>query len=167
MAIPIGDDNSDRRTTPVVNYLLIAFNIFVFFYWQQLGHNVPLTFAYAAVPREILTDTDIVTNSQVLTDPYTGQAFELPGLQPTPIPVFFTLFTSMFLHGGFAHLFGNMLYLWIFGDNVEDALGHFRYLIFYLLCGLWPGFLTCSAPLYWGKTCSFPHLVLRVLFQVY
>ena len=158
MAIPIGDDNSDRRTTPVVNYLLIAFNIFVFFYWQQLGHNVPLTFAYATVPREILTGTDIVTNSQILTDPYTGQAFELPGLQPTPIPVFFTLFTSMFLHGGLAHLFGNMLYLWIFGDNVEDALGHFRYLIFYLLCGLLAGLSHVFSTFILGQNLLIPSL---------
>src|SRR5215217_4363283 len=139
MPIPIGDDNRDRRITPVVNYILIALNIFVFFYWQRWGGNVHLTFAYATVPGEILTGADLVTPAEQLVDPYTGQVFEMPGLQPTPIPVFFTLFTSMFLHGGLAHLFGNMLYLGIFGDNVEDALGHFRYLLFYLLCGLLAG----------------------------
>jgi len=63
----------------------------------------------------------------------------LPGLQLTPIPVFFTLITSMFLHGGIAHIAGNMLYLGIFGDNIEDALGHFKYLLFYLLCGVLAG----------------------------
>jgi membrane associated rhomboid family serine protease len=57
-------------------------------------------------------------------------------LQPTPISVYITLITSMFMHGGFAHLLGNMLYLWIFGDNIEDTLGHARYLAFYLVCGL-------------------------------
>lgn len=158
MPIPIGDDNSDRRITPVVNYLLIAFNIFVCFYWQQFGNNVPLTFAYATVPGEILTGTDIATNSEVLTDPYTGQSFELPGLQPTPVPVFFTLIISLFLHGGLAHLFGNMLYLWIFGDNVEDALGHFRYLIFYLLCGLLAGLTHVLSTAILGQNLLIPSL---------
>jgi membrane associated rhomboid family serine protease len=57
-------------------------------------------------------------------------------LQPTPFSVYITLLTSMFMHGGIAHLFGNMLYLWIFGDNVEDDLGPIRYLTFYLVCGV-------------------------------
>jgi membrane associated rhomboid family serine protease len=60
----------------------------------------------------------------------------LPGLQPTPISVYLTLFVSMFMHGGIAHIFGNMLFLYIFGDNVEDRMGHLRYLVFYLLCGV-------------------------------
>src|SRR5439155_24349660 len=60
----------------------------------------------------------------------------IPGLQPTPICVYVTLLTSMFMHGGFAHIFGNMLFLWIFGDNVEHRMGHVRYLIFYLVCGV-------------------------------
>ena len=139
MPILIGDDDSGRRTTPVVNYLLIALNIIVFFYWQRWGTNVPFTFAYATVPGEILTGSDIVTQSQVMTDPYTGDQFEMPGLQYTPVPVFLTLITSQFLHGGFAHLFGNMMFLWIFGDNIEDAMGHLRYLVFYLLCGVLAG----------------------------
>jgi membrane associated rhomboid family serine protease len=61
---------------------------------------------------------------------------EMPGLQPTHIPVYLTLFTSMFMHGGIAHIAGNMLFLWIFGDNIEDRLGHVKYVIFYLLCGV-------------------------------
>jgi membrane associated rhomboid family serine protease len=61
---------------------------------------------------------------------------EIPGLQPTPGSVYLTLLTSMFMHGGWAHILGNMLFLWIFGDNIEDRLGHLRYLIFYLLCGV-------------------------------
>src|SRR4051812_22782056 len=107
MPIPIGDDNHDRRTTPVVNYLLIAINIFVFFYWQRLGYDDSFTYAYATVPGEILTGTDIITPSEQLTDPYTGDIFNLPGLQATPVPVFLTLVTSMFLQGGIAHLLGN------------------------------------------------------------
>jgi len=66
----------------------------------------------------------------------TGERFRVSGLQPTPISVYITLLTSMFMHGGFAHIFGNMLFLLIFGDNIENRLGHFRYLIFYLLAGI-------------------------------
>src|SRR5262249_53170900 len=66
----------------------------------------------------------------------TGERYQVPGLQPTPISVYLTLLTSMFMHGGIAHILGNMLFLYIFGDNLEDALGHVRYLIFYLVCGL-------------------------------
>ncbi|RYZ25258.1 MAG: rhomboid family intramembrane serine protease [Sphingobacteriales bacterium] len=136
MLLPIGDDNRDRQRTPVVNYLLIALNIFVFIYWQGLGTNAAFTFSLATVPGEILTGRDIITNNEVLIDPLTGQTFELPGLGMTPVPVWGTLITSMFMHGGIAHLFGNMMYLWIFGDNLEDALGHLNYLIFYLLTGI-------------------------------
>lgn len=139
MLLPIGDDNRDRHITPFVNYVLIALNIFVFIFWQHLGTNDLFTFAYAAVPGEILTGTDIITDNKVLTDPYTQQPFELPGLQLTPVPVFLTLVTSMFMHGGFAHLAGNMMYLGIFGDNLENAMGHLKYLVFYLLCGLLAG----------------------------
>jgi membrane associated rhomboid family serine protease len=139
MFLPIGDDNRDRKTIPVVNYLLIVINILAFVFWQHFGLDTRTTFAYATVPAEILTGHDIVTPDQVLIDPYTGHSFELPGLQPTGIPVFLTLITSLFLHGGWAHLGGNMLYLAIFGDNLEDALGHGHYLVFYLLCGILAG----------------------------
>ncbi len=158
MVFPIGDDNRDRKTTPVVNYLLIALNVFVFIYWQNWGHNLHLTYAYATVPGEILTGKDIVTGTKILVDPYTGQQFELPGLGPTPIPVFFTLFTSMFMHGGLAHLGGNMLYLFIFGDNVEDALGHARYLAFYLLCGMLAGLTHVFSTLVLGQNLLIPSL---------
>ncbi|HEX8356118.1 MAG TPA: rhomboid family intramembrane serine protease [Segetibacter sp.] len=136
MLLPIGDDNRDRHITPYVNYLLIALNFFVFIYWQKWGQDMPFTFAYATVPGEILTASDIITDSKILKDPYTGQRFELPGLQPTPMPVFFTLITSMFMHGGIAHILGNMMFLWIFGDNLENAMGHLKYVLFYLLCGV-------------------------------
>jgi membrane associated rhomboid family serine protease len=139
MLIPIGDDNRDRGITPFVNYILIALNVFVFIYWQHWGRDVNFTYAFATVPGEILSTTDIVTDTEIMRDPYTGQHFELPGLQPTPIPVFVTLITSMFMHGGIAHLLGNMMFLWIFGDNLEDRLGHLKYLMFYLLCGVLAG----------------------------
>jgi membrane associated rhomboid family serine protease len=101
-----------------------------------MNGNGAFTYSYATVPGEILTGHDIVTNSQTVTDPTTGQQILIPGLGPTLIPVYFTLITSMFMHGGIAHIAGNMLYLWIFGDNIENALGHKRYLVFYLLCGV-------------------------------
>jgi membrane associated rhomboid family serine protease len=68
-------------------------------------------------------------------DPVSGEVAGQIDLQPTPISVYLTLLTSMFMHGGIAHIFGNMLYLWIFGDNLEDRMGHLRYLLFYLVCG--------------------------------
>lgn len=136
MLFPIGDDNSDRKITPYINYLLIAANVFVFIFLQAAGNDLQFTYAYATVPAEIITGKDFVTLPEVVIDPHTGYQFELPGLQPTPVPVYLTLLTAMFMHGGWAHLAGNMVYLWIFGDNIENRLGHLRYLIFYLLCGL-------------------------------
>ena len=139
MLFPIADDNSDRTATPLVNYLLIAANVLVFVFFQGLGTNERFTYAFSTVPAEIITGRDVVTRDQVLVEPYTRQRISVPGLQPTPIPVFLTLITSMFMHGGIAHIFGNMLFLWIFGDNIEDRMGHLRYLIFYLVCGVLAG----------------------------
>ncbi|HRO43558.1 MAG TPA: rhomboid family intramembrane serine protease [Flavipsychrobacter sp.] len=158
MFIPIGDDNRDRRITPFINYSLVALNIFVFIYWQHFGTNLNFTYAFATVPGEILTGKDLVTETTVLIDPYTGQSFEMPGLQPTPFSVFLTLFTSMFMHGGIAHLLGNMMFLWIFGDNIEDALGHFRYLVFYLLCGLLATMCHVFSTLLLGQSLLIPSL---------
>ncbi|HEX8336273.1 MAG TPA: rhomboid family intramembrane serine protease [Pyrinomonadaceae bacterium] len=136
MVVPIGDDNSGRRTTPVVNYLLIAANVLVFVFFQGLGANDRFTYAWSTVPGEIVTGRDIRTPPRdVPVDP-TGQTVQIPGLQPTPGSVYLTLLTSMFMHGGLLHLLGNLLFLWIFGDNLEDRLGRVRYLIFYLLCGV-------------------------------
>jgi membrane associated rhomboid family serine protease len=133
---PIGDDNTDRTITPYVNYLIIALNIIVFVFLQGMSGDNSFTYSFATVPAEILTGNDVVTNAKILTDPYTGEHFTMPGLGATPISVYLTLFTSMFMHGGWAHIAGNMLYLWIFGDNIENAIGHKRYLFFYLLCGI-------------------------------
>lgn len=133
---PIGDDNSDRRRTPWVNYVLIAINVLVFVFLQNLGQDTVFTYAFSTVPQEIVTGQDAVTAPQQVRDPLTGQLFQLPGLQPTPLSVYLTLLTSMFMHGSLAHILGNMLYLWIFGDNLEDVMGHGRYLAFYLLIGV-------------------------------
>lgn len=136
MLFPIGDDNRDLHITPVVNYILIALNILVFFFFQQFGQDFLFTYAYSTVPAEIITGQDIITDPKIFYDPNSGKNIQVPGLQPTPVSVYLTLFTSMFMHGGIAHIAGNMLYLWIFGDNLENAMGHRRYLIFYLLCGV-------------------------------
>ena len=136
MLLPISDDNSDRHITPFITWGLIALNIFVFVFWQGLGANIDFTYAFSTVPAEILTNNDLVTEGKLIRDAASGQTYQVPGLQPTPIPVYLTLLTSMFMHGGIAHLAGNMLYLWIFGDNLENRLGHGRYLLFYLLTGV-------------------------------
>ena len=104
---PIGDDNSARRTFPVVTYVLIALNVLFFF--VELSGGDPFIEKWAFVP------------ARFLADPGAG---------------LLTLFTAMFMHAGWVHLAGNMLYLWIFGDNVEDRFGHLKFIIFYLLCGL-------------------------------
>ena len=137
MVFPLYDDNSDRTTTPIVNYAIIALNILVFVFLQGLGSNDQFTYSFSTVPAEILQGRDIVTPERVVE--YMGQRVTIPGLGPTPGSVYLTLFTSMFMHGGFAHIAGNMLFLWIFGDNIEDRLGHVKYLIFYLLCGVIAG----------------------------
>src|SRR5215218_2837818 len=134
MVLPLWDDNTDRQTTPVVNYAIIALNIFVFVVLQGLGSNDQFTYSFSTVPAEILQGHDITTPARTVQ--YMGQRMIIPGLGPTPGSVYFTLFTSMFMHGGFAHIAGNMLFLFIFGDNIEDRLGHIKYLIFYLLCGV-------------------------------
>jgi len=134
--MPIGDDNSDRAITPIVNYVLLVANVLVFIFCQGMGSNERFTYAFSTVPKEIVTGKDLVTDSRPVDGPIPGQKIEMPGLERTPISVYITLLTSMFMHGGIAHLFGNMLFLWIFGDNIEDTLGHFRYLLFYLVCGL-------------------------------
>lgn len=135
MIFPIGDDNSDRTTTPVVNYVLIVINILVFVFLQQLGTNDRFTYAFSTVPAEILTGQDVASPIRI-RDPLTGGTAGVIEHQPTPFSVYLTLLTSMFMHGGIAHIFGNMLYLWIFGDNLEHKLGHAKYLVFYLICGL-------------------------------
>jgi len=136
MVMPIGDDNTGRVITPFVNYALLAANVLIFVLFQGLGGNEKFTYAFSTVPKEIVSGKDEVSNDRKVEHPVTGQEVTVPGLQPTPISVYITLLTSMFMHGGIAHLFGNMLFLWIFGDNIEDTLGHLRYLLFYLVCGL-------------------------------
>lgn len=104
---PIGDDDTARRTVPVVTYALIALNL-LFFLVESSGGDA-FIMKWAFVPSRFLAD---------------------------PLGDSLTLLTSMFMHAGWLHLAGNMLYLWIFGDNVEDRFGHAKFAVFYLLCGL-------------------------------
>jgi membrane associated rhomboid family serine protease len=104
---PIGDDDTSRRTVPVVTYALIVLNVLFFFI--ELSGGESFIQQWSVVPRRLVAN---------------------------PAADFPTIFTSMFMHAGWLHLFGNMLYLWIFGDNVEDAFGHAKFLVFYLLCGI-------------------------------
>ena len=105
--LPLGDDDRARRTVPLVTYVLIVLN--VLFFLVELSGGDAFIYQWAFVPRRFMAN---------------------------PASDFLTLFTSMFMHASWIHLGGNMLYLWIFGDNVEDRFGHGKFLIFYLLCGL-------------------------------
>ena len=109
--IPIGDDNSGRATVPWVTYLLVVGNlaIFVFCWAASPSEQAAIYSAYSTIPSRILAE---------------GPA------------AWYTLLTATFLHASWAHVLGNMLFLWIFGDNVEDAMGHLRFTLFYLLCGV-------------------------------
>jgi len=104
---PIGDDDSAERTVPIVTYILIAAN--VLFFLVELSGGDAFIQQWSVVPRRLTAN---------------------PGAD------LITVFTSMFMHGGWVHLGGNMLYLWIFGDNVEDRFGHAKFALFYLLCGI-------------------------------
>jgi membrane associated rhomboid family serine protease len=104
---PIGDDDSAERTFPLITYALIALNVLFFF--VEMSGGDPFIMQWAFVP------------SRFVANPF-GDVL--------------TIFSSMFMHAGWLHLGGNMLYLWIFGDNVEDRFGHIKFLIFYLLCGI-------------------------------
>ena len=123
--LPIADDNRFRRSVPVVTYVLIALNIA--FFLVELSQGEAFVEKWAFIPRQFLAN---------------------PGGE------FLTLFTSMFMHAGWLHLGSNMLYLWIFGDNVEDRFGQGTFLVFYLLCGLAPSQLSCSS----RPTPVFPNL---------
>ncbi|MEQ1604423.1 MAG: rhomboid family intramembrane serine protease [Pyrinomonadaceae bacterium] len=130
---PIGDDHSDRRIQPIVNYSFIGINILVFLLLQQLGGNDAFTYAFSLVPKEITTGIDL-TGVQIIRDSV-GNTAQIPQYA-TPLPVYFNFLSSMFMHGDIMHIFGNMLFLFVFGDNLENLLGHIRYAIFYIICGV-------------------------------
>lgn len=117
MLIPLKDDNP-VHTTPVVSYVIIVACVLVFLWQVSLGANQQnAVYSLGLIPAVLL------------------QGAALPP-ELTIVPPVATVFTSMFLHGGWLHLIGNMLYMWIFADNIEDAMGHGRFIVFYLLCGI-------------------------------
>lgn len=130
---PIGDENERGHGPAVVTLAIIALNVLVFIFLQGGGgpEGDDFTYGYSAVPYEI-------TNGVDLTEPQPidvgGQQVAVPQ-EPGPSPIWLTLFSSIFMHGGWLHLGGNMLFLWIFGNNVEDRMGRIRYLLFYLFTG--------------------------------
>jgi membrane associated rhomboid family serine protease len=126
--IPLRDINPTERFA-VVTFILIVLNIGVFLYEITLGRIGGELFMqnFALVPAKLFASS-----------PTAGQ----------PVPVIATLITSMFLHGGFLHIAGNMLYLWIFGNNIEDAMGRLRFTVFYALCGLFAAFAHAYANRY-------------------
>ncbi|HVF29408.1 MAG TPA: rhomboid family intramembrane serine protease [Pyrinomonadaceae bacterium] len=130
---PIGDDNSDLTITPVVNYIFLGVNILVFVLLQGLGSNDAFSYAYSLVPKEITEGIDI-SGVQIVRDSF-GNTGEVQHYD-TPLPVYFNFLSSMFMHGDIMHIFGNMLFLWIFGDNLENLLGHVRFAAFYIVCGI-------------------------------
>jgi membrane associated rhomboid family serine protease len=115
--IPLKDDNP-TRTVPFVNYALIAACVLVFLWQMSLGRQMQAAiYAYGLIPEVLLGDARLPPELAV-------------------VPAWVTVLTSMFMHGGWMHLIGNMLYLWIFADNVEDRCGHGRFIVFYVLCGI-------------------------------
>lgn len=120
--IPIGDYAGARPRFPYVNIALILISIAVFIYELTLGNNLDNFFlTWGAIPKELTTGADSAP------------------LLPNNLPVYVTLVSSIFIHGSWLHLIGNMVFLWVFGDNVEDAMGHVRFLVFYLACGVLAG----------------------------
>jgi membrane associated rhomboid family serine protease len=130
MLLPLGDDNSARRITPYVVYGLVGANALMWI--LQLRSGAEFTGGYSAVPYEITHGVDLIQAGVVNAH---GRDFLVPQF-PGPAPIQLTLLSSMFMHGSWMHILGNMLYLWIFGDQIEDLLGHVRFLAFYLACGL-------------------------------
>lgn len=132
---PISDEN-ERGTGPAyVTLAFLAINIAVFLLLQgalSSADGTEFTYGYAAVPYEITNGVDLVEAQPVTIG---GEVYAVPQ-EPGPSPIWLTLITAMFMHGGWIHLGGNMLFLWIFGDNVEHRMGHLPYAVFYLTAGV-------------------------------
>jgi membrane associated rhomboid family serine protease len=130
MFFPISDDDKDVSTIAYVTYVLMAANILMFIYQTS---NPDFTYGWSVIPREITSGEDLVLPQPIEVP---GQGIvEIPQAPGPPI-IWLTLLTSMFMHGGVGHIAGNMLYLWIFGNNVEHRFGHVLFLAFYLLSGV-------------------------------
>jgi len=129
---PIGDENEPGHGLAWVTASLIGLNLAVFVLLQGLGADNAFTTGWSAVPLEIATGTDIVMAIPITVD---GQEYLVPQA-PGPAPIQLTLLSSMFMHGGWLHLAGNMLFLWVFGDNVEHRAGAIQFAAIYLATGV-------------------------------
>jgi len=128
--MPLRDDDTDRRTVPVVTYALIAANVLVWLI--ELASGDRFINGYSTVPYEITHNTDLVGMQTI----HAGAESASIRLYPGPTPIYLTLIFAMFMHASWLHIAGNMLYLWIFGDNIEDRIGHQKFLAFYVICGI-------------------------------
>jgi len=133
MFIPLGDENRPGALFPAVNWSLIIINVLMFL--LQLS-SPAMTYSLSMTPHEILTGRDLDRPIEVSMRRGPGSESVVIPHMPGPKPIYLTLLTSMFLHGSVLHLLGNMLFLWIFGDNLEDAMGRYRYVLYYLTCGI-------------------------------
>jgi rhomboid family protein len=127
MLLPIGRDTRGIQTTPAIVYLLILANIIVFLVELTAGED--FIAGYSMTPYEITHGVDLAYPVSIRGVGVIPQA-------PGPAPIYLTLITAMFMHSGFLHIAGNMLYLWIFGGEIEANFGHLRFLAFYLVCGI-------------------------------
>jgi membrane associated rhomboid family serine protease len=132
--LPIGDENERGHGPAFISLAFIGLNVAVFLLLQGGGSpsGDAFTYGYSAVPYEITTGEDLTQPTPVEVQ---GEVIPIPQA-PGPDPIWLTLLTSMFMHGGWLHLFGNMLFLWIFGDNVEHRIGHVAYVVFYVVAGV-------------------------------
>jgi membrane associated rhomboid family serine protease len=129
---PIGDENEPGHGLAWVTATLIGINVAVFVLLQGLGAENAFTTGWSAVPLELTTGTDLIDPVPITV---AGQSYLVPQA-PGPMPIQFTLLSSMFMHAGWLHLAGNMLFLWVFGDNVEHRAGPVPFLVAYLVAGL-------------------------------
>ena len=132
MLFPISDDDRDLSGAAPVTIVIFALNILVFIFLQQAGGNEEFTYGYSVIPFEISNGVDLV--SPKVLDTSEGQF--IIDQSPGPSPIYLTILSAMFMHGGWLHLGSNLLFLWIFGDNVEQRFGKLPFLLFYLLSGL-------------------------------
>ncbi len=127
---PIGDQNEPGRGPAFFTLIFIGINLAVFFLIQM--SNDAFTYGFSVIPAEITGGTDLIRPQPIDVG---GQQVSVPQA-PGPEPIQLTLLSSMFMHGGIAHILGNMLFLWIFGDNVEHRVGHIPFVVFYLVAGV-------------------------------
>lgn len=132
MLFPLSDDDRRLTRTAWVTLVFLAANVIVFILFQGMGGNEAFTYGWSVIPQEIMTGQDLVGDVTMQVGDQRAVITHTPG----PVPIYLTILSAMFMHGGWLHLGGNLLYLWIFGDNVEHRFGPITFALFYLACGL-------------------------------